>query len=67
MFCVPAEIQPKDKELDPPLLYWILNCTSAKYFTKPLSKLLTSILSAIKTGLYIYSNTSYSRGAVNQK
>jgi hypothetical protein len=32
MFCVPAEIQPKDKELDPPLLYWILNCTSAKYF-----------------------------------
>ena len=42
----------------------------AKCSTKPLSKLLTCILSAVKTGLQSYSDTiyiaSYSRGGVNQ-
>ena len=39
---------------------------SAKCSTKPLIKLLTCILSAIKTGLQSYCDTSYSRGDVNQ-
>jgi len=39
---------------------------SAKCTMKPLSKLLTFILSAVKTGLQSYSDTSYSRGGVNQ-
>ena len=33
---------------------------------KPLSKLLTSILSAVKTGPQSYWDTSYSMGSVNQ-
>ena len=33
---------------------------------KPLSKLLTCILSAVKTGFQSYCDTSYSRGGVNQ-
>jgi hypothetical protein len=33
---------------------------------KPLSKLLTCIISAVKTGLQKYCDTSYSRGGVNQ-
>jgi len=32
---------------------------SAKYSKKPLYKLLTSIISAVKTGLQSYSGTSY--------
>ena len=55
-------ISTKDEELDLPSLYWIpklLKCPfkqryiagSAKCSTKPLSKLLTCILSAVKTGL----------------
>ena len=39
---------------------------SAKCSTKPLSKLITCILSAVKTGLQSYCDTSYSRGGVNQ-
>ena len=39
---------------------------SAKCSTKPLSKLLTCILSAVKTGLQSYCDTIYSRGGVNQ-
>ena len=39
---------------------------SAKCPTKPLSKLLTCILSTVKTGLQSYCDTSYSRGGVNQ-
>ena len=39
---------------------------SAKCSTKPLSKLLTCTLSAVKTGLQSYCDTSYSRGGVNQ-
>ena len=39
---------------------------SAKCSTHPLSKLLTYILSAVKTGLQSYCDTSYSRRGVNQ-
>ena len=39
---------------------------SAKCFTKHLSKLLTCILSAVKTGLQRYCTTNYSRSGVNQ-
>ena len=39
---------------------------STKCSTKPLSKLLTCILSAVKTELQSYCDTSYSRGGVNQ-
>jgi hypothetical protein len=60
-----------------PSLYWIPKlhkcpfkqryiAGSAKYSTKTLSKLLTCILSAVKTGLQSYCDTSYLRGGVNQ-
>ena len=39
---------------------------SSKYSPKSLTKLLTSILSAAKTGLQSYCDTSYSRTDVNQ-
>jgi len=63
-------ISPNDKELDLPSLYWIPKlhkcpfkqryiAGSAKCSTKPLSKLLTCILSAVKTGLHSYCDTSY--------
>ena len=68
-------ISTKDEELDLPSLYWIPKlhkcpfkqryiAGSAKCSTKPVSKLLTCILSAVKTGIQSY--TSYSRGGVNQ-
>ena len=67
-------ISTKDEELDLPSLYWIPKLHerpfkqhyivgSAKFSTKPLSKLLTCILSAVKTGLQSY--TSYPRGGVH--
>jgi hypothetical protein len=70
-------ISTKDEELDLPSLYWIPKlhkcpfkqryiAGSAKCSLKPLSKLLTCILSAVKTGLQSYCDTSYSRGGVNQ-
>jgi len=70
-------ISTKDEELDLPSLYWIPKlhkcpfkqryiAGSAKCSTKPLSKLLTCILSTVKTRLQIYCDTSYSRGGVNQ-
>jgi len=70
-------ISTKDEELDLPSLYWIPKfdkypckqhyvAGSAKCSTKPLSKLLTYILSAVKTGLQRYCDTSYSMGGVNQ-
>jgi hypothetical protein len=70
-------ISTKDEELDLSSLYWIPKLHkchfkqryidgSAKCSTKPLSKLLTCILSAVKTGLQSYCNTSYSRSGVNQ-
>lgn len=40
---------------------------SAKCSMKPLSKVLTCTLSAAKTGLQSYRDTSYSRGGVNQR
>ena len=65
------------KDLNLPSLYWIPKlhkCPfkqryivgSAKCSTQPLSKLLTCILSAVKTWLQIYCDTSYSRDGVNQ-
>jgi hypothetical protein len=70
-------ISTKDEELDLPSLYCkskLQKCPfkqryiagSAKCSTKPLSKLLTCILSAINTELQSYCDTSYSRGGVNQ-
>ena len=69
LFYVPLEFQPKMKN-------WIyhhstgfLNYTidgSAKCSTKPLSKLLTCILSAVKTELRVYCEIIYSRDGVNQ-
>ena len=70
-------ISTKDEELDLPSLYWIPKvhkcpfkqryiAGSAKCSTEPLSKLLTYILSAVKTSLQSYCNTSYSRDGVNQ-
>jgi hypothetical protein len=70
-------ISTKDEELGLPSLYWIpklLKCPfkqryiagSAKCSTKPLSTLLTCILSTVKTGLQSNCDTSYSRGGVNQ-
>ena len=70
-------ISAKDEELDLPPLYWIPRlhkcpfkwryiAGSAKCSTKHLSKLLTRILSSIKTGLQSYCDTSYSRGGMNQ-
>ena len=70
-------ISTKDEELDLPSLYWIpklqkcpfrqrYTAGSAKCSTKPLFKVLTCILSAVKTGLQSYCDTSYSRGSVNQ-
>ena len=67
----------KDEELDLPSLYWIhklqkcpfkqrYTAGSAKCSTKPLSKLLTYILSAVKTWLQSYCDTSYSRRGLNQ-
>ena len=63
------EISTKDVELDLLSLYWIPKlhkCPfkqryisgSAKCSTKPLSKLLTCILSAVKTGFQSYCDTS---------
>jgi hypothetical protein len=70
-------ISTKDGELDLPSLYWIpklLKCPFKQHYivgsnkcsTKPLSKLLTCILSAVKTGLQSYCDTSYSSGGMNQ-
>ena len=77
LFLCSFRISTKDEELDLPSLYWIPQlhkcpfkqcyvAGSAKCSTKPLSKLLTCILSAVKTGLQSYCDTSYSRGGVNQ-
>jgi hypothetical protein len=67
----------QDKELDLLSLYWVPKlhkcpfkqryiAGSAKCSTKPLSKLLACILSAVKTGFQSYCDTSYSSGGVNQ-
>ena len=70
-------ISTKDEELDLPSLYWIPKlhkclfkqryiAGSAKFSTKPLSKLIACILSAVKAVIQCYCDTSYSRGGVNQ-
>ena len=70
-------ISTKDEELDLPSLYWIPKlhkcpfkklyiAGSAKCSTKPLFKLLTCILSAVKTWLQSYCDTNFSRGGVNR-
>jgi hypothetical protein len=70
-------ISTKDEELDLPSLYLIPKlhkcpfkqryiAGSAKCSTKPLSKLLTCILSAVKNGLQSYCDTSNSRGGGNK-
>jgi len=71
------EIPTKDDALDLPSLYWMPKvhkyslkqryiAGSAKCSTKPLSKLLTYILSAVKMKLQSYCDTSYSRYGENQ-
>ena len=70
-------INPNEDELDLPYVYWIPKmhknlykhrfiAGSAKYSTKPLSILLTKLLTHIKQGLHKYCETAYSRSAVNQ-
>ena len=39
---------------------------AAKWSTKPLSKILTSIFTAVKMGLHKYHDTCFSRSGVNQ-
>ena len=76
ILCSPG-ISTKCEELDMPSLYWISKlhkylfkhcyiAGSAKCSTKPLSTLLTCILSAVKTGRQCYCDISYSRDGVNQ-
>ena len=66
-----------DEELDLPYIYWIPKmhknpykhrfiAGSSKCSTKPLSILLTKLLTHIKQGLHKYCETSYSRSGVNQ-
>ena len=70
-------IQTTDEELDLPHIYWIPKmhknpykhrffAGSSKCSTKPLSILLTKLLTRIKQGLQKYCETSYSRSGVNQ-
>ena len=76
LFYVPLEFQPKMKNWIHHHSTGFLNYTSvlsnsyivssAKCSTKPISKLLTCILLAVKTGLQSYCDTSYSSGGVNQ-
>ena len=77
LFYLPLEFQSKMKTWIYQHSTWLLNYTSVLSNTtilldlpnvqeKPLSKLLTCILSAIKTGLQSYCDTSYSRDGMNQ-
>jgi len=67
----------KDDYVDLPSLYWIPKlhkCSykeryiagSAKFSTKSLSKLLTTVLFTVKDGLQTYCDTAYSRNGINQ-
>ena len=71
------EIDPNEDELDLPYIYWIPKmhknlykhrfiAGSARCSTKPLSILLTKLLTHIKQGLQKYCETAYSRSGVNQ-
>ena len=70
-------IQSNSEELDLPYIYWIPKmhknpnkhrfiAGSSKCSTKPLSILLTKLLTHIKQGLQKYCETAYSRSGVNQ-
>ena len=70
-------IQTNNKELDLPHIYWIPKmhknpykhrfiASSSKCSTKPLSILLTKLLTHIKQGLQKYCETAYSRSGINQ-
>ena len=70
-------IQTADEELDLPYIYWIPKMHKNPYkhrfiagfskcSTKPLSILLTKLLTHIKQGLQKYCETAYSRSGVNQ-
>ena len=70
-------IQANSEELDLPYIYWIPKmhknpykynfiAGSSKCSTKPLSILLTKLLTHIKQGLQKYCETAYSRSGVNQ-
>ena len=66
-----------EEDIDLPNLYWIPKlhknpykqryiAGSAKCSTKPLSQILTRILTAVKEGLQKYCDTAYARSGVNQ-
>ena len=66
-----------DDDVDLPSLYWIPKlhkdpykqrfiAGSSKCSTKPLSKLLTSVLTTVKDGLKKYCDIIYSRSGINQ-
>ena len=70
-------VNTKDENVDLPSFYWIPKlhkdpfkqryiAGSAKCFTKPLSKLLTSILTTVKDGLKKYCDVIYSHVGINQ-
>ena len=70
-------IETRDDELDLPYIYWIPKmhknpykhrfiAGSSKCSTKPLSILLTKLLTHIKQGLQKYCETAYSRSGINQ-
>ena len=70
-------IQPTDEQLDLPFIYWIPKMHknphkhrfivgSSKCSAKPLSILLTQLLTHSKQGLQKYCETSYSRSGVNK-
>ena len=70
-------LETSDDELDLPYIYWIPKmhknpykhrfiAGSSKCSTKPLSILLTKLLTHIKQGLQKYCETAYSRSGINQ-
>ena len=70
-------VQSNSEELDLPYIYWIPKmhkdpykhrfiAGSSKCSTKPLSIILTKLLTHIKQGLQKYCETAYSRSGVNQ-
>ena len=68
---------PEEEDIDLPKLYWIPKlhknpykqryiAGSAEYPTKPLSQIVTQVLTAVKEGLPKYCDTAYARSGVNQ-
>ena len=57
-----------EEDIDLPKLYWIpkLHKNPYRCSTKPLSQILTRILTAVKEGLQKYCDTAYARSGVNQ-